>query len=216
MIKGVIFDLDGTLADTLVGITHFVNRALAGFGYSSLSTAKIRRYVGCGAARLIEQALEDVGDIEKFDEVFALYNKLYDANPFYKLRAYDGIVEMLDELNRRQIAVGILSNKPHTVTGPVAEKLFGDRVKFTLGHKDGMPHKPAQDGVQAVCKALGVTTAECAYVGDSSVDMQTGKAGGMFTVGVSWGFRDREELESNGADAIVDNAAELLDTLLNH
>lgn len=214
MKQAVLFDLDGTLADTLVGITHFVNRALAQFGYSSLSPDDVRRFTGHGAAHLIERSLTVAGGIDKLDEVLPFYENLYNACPLYKLKAFDGIPELLQALQQHGIKVAVLSNKPHEAVEPIAKWLFGENVDIILGHKDGMRHKPAQDGVNYILDTLGIAPKDCAYVGDSGVDMLTGKRGGMFTVGVTWGFRAEGELFDNGADAIAHTVSELQTILL--
>lgn len=210
MKKAFIFDLDGTVADTLNGITHFVNRATAAFGLSSLSKEKIRYYVGDGAVKLIERTLADVGGADRFDEIYAYYNRLYNADPYYALRAFDGIIETMDSLKAKGIRIAVLSNKPHAAVAPICQRLFGDRVDYVQGQMDGIPTKPDQAGVKMVWKALHVTAEDCVYVGDTNVDMLTGKGGNMLTVGVLWGFRDEQELRDNEADYIVSKPEELL------
>lgn len=209
MIKAVIFDLDGTLADTLGGITHFVNRTMAALGLSSLSEKQVKVFVGNGAKVLIERSLSHLGASNLFDSAFSLYNQLYDAHPHHALRAYEGIPQMLDDLKAAGIRTAVLSNKPHTTAAPVCEHLFPHQLDAVLGNKEGLPHKPDTAGVKMILKQLGVAPEECMYVGDTDVDMLTGKAGGMLTVGVLWGFREKEELLQNGADAIVEHPRQI-------
>lgn len=214
MIRAVLFDLDGTLADTLESITHFVNRAVSHFGYSALSPDEVRRFTGHGAAHLIERSLTVVGGADRWQEVLAYYEQIYNACPLYKLKVFDGIPELLRLLKDNDIKVAVLSNKPHEAVEPIAKQLFGDRVDIILGAKPGIRHKPAQDGVQYILQALDVCADQCAYVGDSGVDMLTGKRAGMLTIGVTWGFRSEEDLFNNGADVIVHTVKQLQEGLL--
>ena len=213
MIKAVIFDLDGTLADTLGGITHFVNRTTAAFGLSSISQERTKVYVGNGAKVLLERTLHHLGAPELLEEALPLYNRLYDAHATHDLRAYDGILPLLAELRRRNIKLAVLSNKPHSAVVPVCEHLFADTLDFILGNRADIPRKPDITGVKMVWEALGVTAEECLYVGDTDCDMQTGNNAGMFTVGVAWGFRSEKELWDNGADAVIHHPEELLQYL---
>ena len=213
MAQAVIFDLDGTLADTLGSITHYVNRTTAMLGLSSLSEKRVKSFVGNGAKLLIERVLEHLGHPELFDEAFALYNQLYNAHPYHALKEYDGITPMLETLKQKGIRTAVLSNKPHSATRPICRYLFGELVDFSQGQLPDIPIKPDPQGLNLVCEKLGVSPEDCVYVGDSEVDMLTGKNAGAFTVGVSWGFRDKTELKQNGADAIIDTPSALLSFL---
>lgn len=204
MYKTAIFDLDGTVADTLRGITHFVNSATAHFGLGALTEDKVRYYVGDGADKLIERTLNDVGGLQQYQKVLDYYNMIYKADPFYQLDAFPGIVEMLDTLAAMGLRLAVLSNKPQYAVTPICQQLFGDRFDIVQGHVDGMPLKPDTAGVKMICKKLNVSPQQMLYVGDTKVDMLTGKGIGAFTIGVTWGFRPRRELEENGADLIVD------------
>ncbi|MBQ6947340.1 MAG: HAD family hydrolase [Clostridia bacterium] len=213
MIKAVIFDLDGTLADTLSGITHFVNRTTAAYGLSSISAERTKVFVGNGAKVLLERTFTHLGLSELPEGALALYNALYDAHATHDLHAYDGIPALLDMLKQRGIKIAVLSNKPHTAVLPVCTYLFGDKLDFILGQKEGVPRKPEIIGVKMVWEALGVCAEECLYVGDTDCDMQTGKNAGMFTVGVAWGFRTEKELWDNGADTVIHHPQELFQYL---
>ncbi len=216
MIKAVIFDLDGTLADTLGGITHYVNRTMAAFGLPSLSQQQIKYFVGNGAKVLIDRALCHLGASHLSQQAFSLYNQLYDAHPHYALRAYEGIGQMLDDLKAAGIRTAVFSNKPHSTAAPVCQRLFPNQLDVVLGNKEGLPHKPDITGARQIWEQLGVTAEQCMYVGDTDVDMLTGKAGGMLTVGVLWGFRDRQELVDNGADVLVEHPCEITQLALRH
>ena len=127
------------------------------------------------------------------------------------IRTYDGIIEMLDALGALGVKCAVISNKPHSAAAPVCEKLFAGKLDYAMGNREGIPHKPDITGVKIVLEQLGVSAEECAYVGDSEVDMHTGKNAGMLTIGVSWGFREVDELLANGADAIVDTAEQIIE-----
>ena len=213
MKKAFIFDLDGTVADTLANLTHYVNRTTAAFGLSSLSKEKIRCYVGNGAKKLFERVLSDVGGMDRFDEIFAYFNTLYNQNPYHALSTFEGMPETLAALKAKGIKLAVLSNKPHFATLPICRHLFDDMMDCVQGQTDGIPVKPDPTGLQFVLKTLQVSPEDCVYVGDSDVDMLTGKQGGMLTVGVSWGFREEEELRQSGADVLIHHPQELLQLL---
>lgn len=213
MKKAVIFDLDGTLANTLDSITHFVGRTTTAFGLPALSTECVKSYVGHGARHLLECSFAHLGVAELPEEAFVLYNELYDADPYYMLKEYEGISDLLSTLRQRGIKVAVLSNKPHSATVPICRYLFGDKIDFVLGNKEGIPHKPDIAGVKLVWQALGVTAEDCLYVGDSDCDMLTGKNAGMCTVGVNWGFREEQLLWESGADYVISQPKELLSLL---
>ncbi len=209
MAKAVIFDLDGTLADTLGSITHYVNRTTALLGLSSLSEKRVKKYVGNGAKLLIERVLEHLEHPELFSEAFAIYNRLYNAHPYHALTEYDGITPMLQALKQKGIYTAVLSNKPHAAVKPICRHLFGGLLDLAQGQLPDIPIKPDPQGLNMICQKLNVHPKDCIYVGDTDVDILTGKNAGAFTVGVSWGFRDKAELEQNGADAIIDTPDEL-------
>ena len=214
MKKAFIFDLDGTVADTLANLTHYVNRTTAAFGLSSLSKEKIRCYAGNGAKKLFERVLNDVGGMDQFDEIFAHFNTLYNQNPYHALSTFEGMPETLAALKAKGIRLAVLSNKPHDATIDVLGKFFKEGTfDLAFGARDGIPLKPDPTSAIELAKELGVSKDECIYVGDTSVDMQTGKGAGFFAVGVLWGFRDRKELEENGADKIVSHPSEILDLI---
>lgn len=207
--KAVIFDLDGTLADTLSGITHFVNRTTAAYGLSSLSQERVKSFVGNGARVLLERSFAHLGE-ELPEGALDYYNSLYDNHSDHDLREYKGISPLLAALKEKGLKLAVLSNKPHTATVPVCRFLFGDKIDFVLGQKEDVPRKPDITGVRLVWQALEVTAEDCLYVGDSEVDMLTGKKAGMLTVGVSWGFREECALWENGADHVINKPEELL------
>ena len=213
MIKACVFDLDGTLCDTLESMAISANQCMAPFGYEPLPADNFRYYAGDGAKTLLERALKDAGDVEleHLEEVFQAYRSIFDRDCTYKVRIYDGITEALNQLKANGMKLAVLSNKPHAQTVKVIEKLFGtDLFDHVQGQKDDIPKKPDPAGAFAIANAFGVSTEECMYVGDTNVDMQTGNSAGMFTVGVLWGFRTREELMEHNAHALADNPIDLI------
>ncbi len=215
MIKCCIFDLDGTLLNTLDTIHYYIVKAMGEYGYPSISREACRNFVGNGARLLIERAMHSVGELDggKIDEVFILYNKLYDSEPLYLTNPYEGILDMLKRIKSEGIKVAVLSNKPHTATEPLVKEIFGELVDLVKGKEDGVPLKPDPTSARRIISTLGVERGECAFIGDTSVDISTGKAlGASLVVGVPWGFRDRIDL--SGADAIIDAPSMLLPLLL--
>lgn len=213
MVKLCIFDMDGTTVNTINSIAHFANNALNKYGLSSIDTEKYKIIVGNGAKVLIERAIELTGGTkEQFEKVLVEYNTTYDNDFMYLTEAYEGIIDMLKALKEMGVENIILSNKPHSTALKVSDALFGeDLIKRCFGGRDGVPLKPDPQAVYEILELEGVKKEECVYIGDTSTDMKTGKSAGLFTVGVLWGFRGREELETSGADVIISNPAELID-----
>jgi len=214
MIKACLFDLDGTLLNTLSTIAHYANGSLKKFGLPIISdTDKYKQFVGNGAKKLIERILRenDAYNEEIYHKVYKYYMESYDANPTYLTEPYDGICPMLEELSDRGIAMGVISNKPDYATKSVCEKKFRKGLLNEVrGQVDGIKIKPDTEGALLVLDKLLVKGAESLYIGDTSVDMQTGKNLGSYTVGVLWGFRSREELLASGADEVVSNPMEII------
>ena len=216
MKKAVVFDLDGTLSDSVLSIAYCANRALQKYGLQTFYTKRYQYFVGDGAAELIRRTLanQETDRSDLYEEVKAEYDKLFAVDCMYQVKPYAGIPELLSELKGRGIRVAVLSNKPHPNTCKVIHDLFGDAVFDVIqGQTPEINQKPSPDGVFLIAAALGIAVEELLYVGDTNTDMQTGKNAGAFTVGVLWGFRDRKELEENHADAIIARPLELLDYL---
>ena len=213
MKKAVIFDLDGTLSDSIVSIKYCADQAVAPFGMGPFSVEQYYYFVGDGAANLIKRCLVAGGDTKlvHFEEAFARYKEIFKDNCMYQVKPYDGIPKLLDSLKEAGIKLAVLSNKPHAETINVIETLFGkDCFDVIQGQKQDVPIKPSPEGVYCILQELGITVEDIVYVGDTCTDMQTGKNAGAFTVGVLWGFRDRKELEENHADVIISHPLELL------
>ena len=161
---------------------------------------------------LMQRALKDAGDKEliHYEEGRRLYREMFAADPMYKVVPYEGMPETLKELKKRGIRLAVCSNKPHPAAVKVIAQLYGDDFDMVLGQSDAIRRKPAPDGPLMIAGKFGVRPEECMYVGDTSTDMKTGKAAGMFTVGALWGFRDREELNANGADLVAEHPTDLV------
>lgn len=216
MIKYAIFDLDGTLLDTIKTITYYVNLVLRRENIREITEDECKYFVGNGAKTLIKRALEsrNVFDSEVFCRVYEEYNREYNLNTLYLTKPYENIPELIYELKKRNVSLAVLSNKPDFATKDVIKAFFPCDFAVVHGGREGIPLKPEPDGVFEICKELSADISEAIYVGDTNVDMQTGKrAGAKKTVGVSWGFRTREELMEYGADIIVDSPLEILEHL---
>lgn len=213
MIRACIFDMDGTVADTLVSIAGFANDALRQCGYPEIEVPAYRTLVGNGADTLMRRMLKTVaGDFteEQVAQLRNVYDRAYEADPMHLVTEYPGIRAVLRTLKEQGIHIGVFSNKPDDMTCKVAELLYPGLFHAVRGQRPETPLKPAPDGALLLAKMLGAKPEECLYIGDTWVDMETGKNAGMETVGVLWGFRDRQELENAGACHIIAKPEELL------
>ena len=202
----VIFDLDGTLVDSLADIAAALDRALDDHGIARPPIERVRTWIGGGARNLVVHAVGEA----RADAVLARFRVHYAAAPIVHTRLYPGLDAVIDDLAARGVALAVLSNKPHALTVRICEGLLARwRFAAVVGHRDGAPLKPAPGPALAVAASLGVAPAECAFVGDSAIDIATARAAGMHAVAVSWGFRPRAELEAARADVIVDAPAQL-------
>ena len=211
--KACIFDLDGTLTNTLESMTYSVNLTLKEMGLSQITKDQCRMFVGNGARVLIEESLKVSGDpkASRIEEGMKIYGRIFDQNCTYHVTPYEGIPEMLKVLKDRGIHLAVLSNKPDRQTVKVVKEIFGDNIfDYAQGQKDGIRRKPAPDGVWYLMEQMQVSKEECLYIGDSEVDAATGKNAGLKTIGVLWGFRDRKTLETAGADHLIERPEELL------
>ena len=213
MYKACIFDLDGTLADTLESLTFSVNETLKEMGLSVITKEQCRRFVGNGAKVLMEKAIESGGGCaeDRIEEGMERYRRIFDANCTYHVIPYEGIETLLKTLKSRNIKLAVLSNKPDVQTVKVVEELFGKGMfDWIQGQKEGVPRKPDPSAALAIAESLGITAKETVYIGDSEVDIATGRAANMLTVGVAWGFRGAAELEEAGAGCIVSSPDEIV------
>ena len=215
--KLCIFDLDGTVLDTAPSIAHYGNLALKAHGIEPIDEKKYQYFAGDGAKILIRRMLEyrSCYSNELHASVFKLYNQLYNADVTCKTVIFDGLKDVLDRLKADGYRFAIVSNKPDFAAKTVANALYGegyfDRI---VGQKEGSALKPDPGEVFAVMKELDASVQNCVYVGDTDTDMKTGKNAGLYTIGVLWGFRERDELEASGADAIVATPKELYQKIM--
>ena len=216
MYRACIFDLDGTLANTLYSIAHFSNQALKQCGYPIIPEEDYRRIVGDGADMQIRRMLTAVSGGRAFTEREAevlkgVYSSLYESDPTYLIREYPGMRETLAELKTAGNATAILSNKPDAWTKAIISSLF-PRGTFGLcfGQQPGIPRKPSPEGALRIAGKFGLPPKEILYIGDTNTDMKTGSNAGMDTAGALWGFRDRRELEENGAVYLLKTPIEIL------
>ena len=212
-VKAVIFDLDGTLVDTLDDLTDANNYALKQLGFPGHAPQEYRMLIGAGSRELARKALPpDRADLT--DTLLEMILDRYKDHCLDKTLPYPGIRELLSELSRRNIRLAVLSNKPDYLTKHIAIDIFGsDCFEIVRGHLDGTPTKPDPTSVLGILEEMELSRADVLYVGDSGTDMATATAAQLASVGVSWGFRDRQELQDTGAGHIIDRADELLDLL---
>lgn len=212
MIKGCIFDLDGTLTDTLESLTFSVNRTLEEMKLGTITKDQCRRFVGNGARCLVERALNAAGDTEskRLEEGMEVYGRIFREYCTYHVTPYKGVPEMLKRLQAKGVKLSVLSNKPHGQTVDVVKEFFGENIFDQVQGQDSrFPKKPNPAGVYHLLKEMGISREECLYVGDSEVDVATGAAAGMKCVAVTWGFRGRKELKAAGAEYLIDTPEQL-------
>ncbi len=212
--SAVIFDLDGTLLNTLEDLADSVNYALALHGYGKRSIEEVRMFVGNGIRKLIERAVPENTDKEDVDKVFGTFRQYYLNNMMNKTRPYDGIMDLLDKLQKRGISMGIVSNKYDMGVKGLNKHFFCGYIKVAIGESANVAKKPAPDTVYEAVKELGINPENAVYVGDSDVDIATAKNSGLDCISVTWGFRDRNFLKENGASVLVDKPSEILDFVM--
>lgn len=229
-IRAVLFDLDGTLLDTLADVADAANAALRERGFPEHPPEDYRRLLGGGVQRLFVSALpEDARSPDQIERCIAAFRSHYDRNWNATTQPYAGIPELVETLRRRGLTLAVLSNKPHDFTRACIAAHFeagsaatgGTRqrndlgppigpFKYVVGQRAAVPPKPDPAGAVEIAGALGIAAADTLYLGDTSTDMQTARAAGMRPIGVLWGFRDRDELQSSGAEAVIAAPEELL------
>jgi len=215
--RAVIFDLDGTLADTLEDIGDNMNRVLAGMGFPAQGYDAYRFYVGNGLKNLAFQCLPENARTE--DIVATCYDRMmeeYSMNYINKTRLYDGIPELLDALSLQQVKMAVLSNKADPLTQKICTVLLKNwNFEIVMGANDRFPRKPDPASALFVSGRMGVLPANVCYLGDSDVDMKTAITAGFYPVGAAWGLRPKEELVENGAKHVIDHPTELTGLLSN-
>ncbi len=210
--RACIFDLDGTLANTLYSIAYFGNTALQSFGLPPIEAETYKTLVGNGADVLLRRMLQKVGATfseEEFRSLRKEYDRLYESDPMKLVTSYEGLTELLARLKKEGLLLGVLSNKPDNMTRYVAESLYPDTFHHIQGQQENVPKKPDPTAALSIAKEFHLSPREILYVGDSGVDMQTGNNAGMDPCGVLWGFRGKQELLENGAKHLAETAGEL-------
>ena len=214
--KVLIFDLDGTIADTIPAITEGINLAMQEMGLPLHTEDQVRTYVNFGPRHLITQALPQVikeHDPDIVDKALSVYNKMYDKTYINTNVCYDGIPEVIRELSKKY-TIAVLSNKQDEyVKALVSQLLPSGTCAAAYGSLDGIPAKPEPKRALMLTKFLSVSPSDCVLIGDSQVDIRTAEAAGFDSIAVSWGYVSREKLIENGAKIIVDSPSELIDIL---
>jgi len=206
----LIFDLDGTLVDSLRGIADTLNRTLDSHGLPGHSDANVRSFVGNGLRNLITRAAPQGAEPALIDSLLALYRKDYELTWQNGSPPYPGIIAMLDELQRDGFTMAVLSNKVHDFTVKMVRDIFPSiHFAHILGQRDGLPHKPDPAGALQLADAIGASPENCVIIGDSTMDLETAANAGMRSIAVSWGYHDRRRLEAAGPGHIIDHPPEL-------
>ena len=211
--KAVLYDMDGTVLDTLADLTDAVNVSLRRFGLPEQPAMHVRDVLGNGARRLIMGCLPEGTDERTADTVLEFYKPYYDAHCREKTAPYPGITELMQRLRDAGVKQAVVSNKPDGAVKELAELFFGGLIESAVGESETVRLKPCPDAVLAAAKLMGVSKDECVYVGDSEVDIETARRAGMDCISVAWGFRDEDMLRAEGASCIVRSAEELFDAL---
>lgn len=210
MVKGVIFDLDGTLIDTIEGLANSVNAAMDFYNFPNHSVEKYRTFVGNGVGKLVERALpEDKKELK--GEARQIFEKHYAETMLDVLPVYDGIWDLLEYLMKNNIKIAVNTNKLDVFAKPMIKKVFGDIFCCVLGEVEHFSRKPSPDGCNYLLEKMEISRDECLYVGDSQVDIKTAKNAGMRCVSVTWGFATRETLEANEPEMMVEHPREIID-----
>lgn len=217
MTRLCIFDLDGTILDTLSAIAHFGNTALLNCGFPAVDESNYRYFAGDGRIILVHRMLKflDADTPENYEKVSTVYDFEYEKDPDFNTKPFDEIPELLKTLKSMGIKLAVLSNKPDNVAQDVVKSFFGDTFDFVQGAVNNVRSKPEPDATLKICESFGISPQETLFVGDTNVDIKTGKNAKIPACGVLWGFRDKEELVACGADFIVENPMEIAKIVQN-
>lgn len=206
----VIFDLDGTLLDSIDDLADSINNALGQCGFPKHTTKEIQSYVGDGVDMLVRRALPQNADQVDYNAVHKAFVSIYSENMFNKTQPYLGIPELIAELCQRGVKMAVVSNKFQDAVTPLIEDYFGDCITVSVGADENTPIKPDPSGVLKAMEQLGSVREQTVYMGDSDVDVLTAKNAGVFSVACTWGLRDRAILEAASPDAIIDSPQDIL------
>ena len=215
MKKTVIFDLDGTLLNTLDDLADSTNYALSKFGYPTRTIEEVRQFVGNGVAKLIERAIPDGKNNSNFEKCLSIFKENYAQNMYNKTAPYNGIIEMLSNLKSKGIKIAVVSNKFDLAVKELCKKYFEGFIDFAAGENEaqGIKKKPAPDTVISVLNEFNFAPEDAVYVGDSDVDIMTAKNSKMPCISVTWGFRDKKFLLENGATILINAPSEIYNHL---
>lgn len=215
MKKAVIFDLDGTLLNTLDDLADSTNYALSKFGYPTRTIDEVRQFVGNGVAKLIERAIPEGKNNPNFEKCLAIFKENYAQNMYNKTAPYNGIIEMLSNLKSKGIKIAVVSNKFDLAVKELCKKYFEGFIDFAAGENEaqGIRKKPAPDTVISVLNEFNFASEDAVYVGDSDVDIMTAKNSKMPCISVTWGFRDEKFLLENGATILINAPSEIYNHL---
>lgn len=213
-VSACFFDLDGTLLDTLQDLTNSVNFALREKIYPERTVEEVRSFVGNGIPMLIKRAIPQGTAESDAEDVLEIFKNHYSAHLNDNTKPYDGIVPLLDNLRKRGFVTGVVTNKAHAAANELTQSFFGELINVTVGQKDGAPTKPDPTALCEAMKAAGCD--DGIFIGDSDVDVFTAHNGNIKCIGVTWGFRSRENLVSAGADFIADSPEEIMKILDNN
>ena len=215
LIKAVIFDFDGTLANTLLDISVAANKALESNGFAARETEEYKMFVGNGIPKMLKRASGYCEDEEKLKKLEFEFFEYYNVHYCDKTAAYDGIAELLSDVKALGLKTAVVTNKEDKVANIIVNKLFPNVFDMVCGNKEGFLPKPDPTLTLWVMDKLGVKPSECIFLGDSGVDVSTGVNSGAVAVGETWGFRDEEELRKNNAQYIIHTPAELINIIKN-
>ncbi|MBQ8176935.1 MAG: HAD family hydrolase [Oscillospiraceae bacterium] len=205
-----IFDLDGTILNTLDDLADSLNHVLAEHGFPQHTADEVRMMVGNGILNLIKRALPDNAEQAVVETVYNDFNKYYKLHSADKTKPYEGIIEMLEQLKSSGVKLAVVSNKADYAVQDLCVKYFGRIFDAVAGEKTGVPKKPAPDAVNNILAQLGIERKKSVYIGDSDVDLQTAENSEMDCIAVNWGFRDEKLLRENGAELIVSSPSEIV------
>ncbi|WP_455544240.1 HAD family hydrolase [Intestinibacter sp.] len=209
----VIFDLDGTLLNTLEDLQDSVNFALESFNYPTRNYEEIRSFVGNGVKDLVTKAVPKGTDEETTSKCLQIFKEHYKINMQNKTAPYDGIIDLLKQLNSKGVRLGIVSNKFDLAVKDLNKYYFDNLIPVAIGERENVRKKPAPDTVLTAMDELGSYKETSIYVGDSGSDMITAQNAGIKSIGVTWGFRDANSLKESGADFLIDSPSQILDII---
>lgn len=206
----VIFDLDGTLLNTLEDLTDCVNHTMKVFGYKERTIEEVRRFVGNGIGMLVKRAVPDYVTDEQYEKVFAEYKMYYTENCQVKTKPYDGVLELVNKLHNMGIKLAIVTNKNQKAVNELNKKYFGGIINVAVGDNGVRERKPSTEPIAEALKILDSRAEDTIYVGDSEVDIATAENSGLYDICVTWGFRDKKQLVAAGGQHFIDKPNELL------